>query len=87
MIESVKEVLIRWNSEHAERVKLQHAYLVVSLAGIVIAGLIGLLNRDLSQLIVTASLISLAVWLANVLTWALLYSLVIVKFSKKTTRK
>ena len=81
MIQSVREMLIQWNAEHSERVKLQHAYLVAAIVGIIIAGLVGLLNREVSQIIVGVSLISLG--LANVLVWALLYSLVIVKLPAK----
>ncbi len=87
MIQSFKEMLSNWNAEHGERAKLQHAYIVAAIVGIVLAGLVGLLNRDLSQVIVTVSLASLAIWLANVLVWALLYSLVIVKLPKKPTKK
>lgn len=87
MIQSFKEMLINWSAQHGERAKLQHAYIVAAVAGIILAGLVGLLNRDLSQLIVTISLASLAIWLANVLVWALLYSLVIVKLPKKQAKK
>ena len=82
MIQSFKEMFIQWNTEHGERTKLQHAYLFVAVVGIVLAGLVGLLNRDLSQIIVGVSLASLAIGLANLLVWALLYSLVIVKLPK-----
>lgn len=87
MIQSFKEMLITWNTEHGERAKLQHAYIIAAVVGIVLAGLIGLLNRELSELIVTISLASVAIWLANVLIWALLYSLVVVKLPKKAARK
>lgn len=87
MIQSYKEMLVNWSAEHGERAKLQHAYVVVALVGIVLAGLVGLLNHELSHVIVTVSLASLAVWLANVLVWALLYSLVLVKLPKKAAKK
>lgn len=88
MMQSFKEMLIQWNTEHGERTKLQHTYLFVAIVGIVLAGLVGLLNRDLSQIIVGVSLASLSVGLANLLVWALLYSLVIVKLPKaRTPRK
>jgi drug/metabolite transporter (DMT)-like permease len=88
MIQSFKEMLITWNADHSERVKLQHTYVVAAVVGIIVAGLVGLLNHGVSQIIVAASLISLGIGLANVLVWALLYSLVIVKLPKaRTTRK
>lgn len=83
MIQSFKEMLAQWNTDHSERVKLQHAYVAAAIIGILVAGLVGLLNRDISQIIVGVSLISLGVALANVLVWALLYSLVIIKLPGK----
>ena len=88
MIQSFKEMLIQWNAAHGERAKLQHTYVALAIVGIVLAGLVGLLNRDLSQLIVGASLVSLGIAFANVLIWALLYSLVVMKLPKaRTPRK
>lgn len=79
MLQSFKEMLVNWNTAHGERTKLQHTYVAVAIVGIIIAGLVGLLNREVSQLIVGISLISLGVALANEFMWALLYSLVITK--------
>jgi len=89
MIQSFKEMFTQWNTDHNERVKLQHTYVAAAIIGILVAGLVGLLNRDVSQIIVGVSLISLGIALANVLVWALLYSLVIVKVPGKprTSRK
>lgn len=89
MIQSCKEMLAQWNTDHSERVKLQHAYLAAAVIGILIAGLVGLLNREVSQIIVGVSLMSLGIGLCNVLVWALLYSLVIVKLpgKQRTPRK
>jgi hypothetical protein len=89
MIQSFKEMLTNWNVTHGERTKLQHTYVAVALAGIVIAGLVGLLNHDVSQLIVVISLASLGVAIVNEFMWALLYSMVIVKLqaAKRAPRK
>jgi drug/metabolite transporter (DMT)-like permease len=88
MIQSFKEMLTTWNAEHGERVKLQHTYIAAAVVGIILAGLVGLLNREVSQIIVGVSLVSLGIGLANLLVWALLYSLVIIKLpSRKNTRK
>jgi hypothetical protein len=88
MIQSFKEVLTNWNTAHGERSKLQHTYVAVAIVGIIVAGLIGLLNRELSQLIVGISLISLGVAIVNEFMWALLYSLVITKLpGRRSTRK
>src|SRR3954463_2326325 len=51
MIQSLKDMLGEWNSRYNERAKLQHAYIVACVAGIVVAGLVGLLNYDASRAI------------------------------------
>jgi len=84
MIQSFKDILTDWNASHSERAKLQHTYLIAAIFGIILAGLVGLLNRELSQIIVGVSLVSLGIGLANVLVWALLYSLVIAKVPIKS---
>lgn len=79
MFQSLKDILTDWNSRHDERAKLQHAYLAFSLLGIVIAGLVGLLNRDVSDVLLCICFAGLGVFLVNAIAWALLYSLVVNK--------
>lgn len=79
MSQSFKELLATWNLEHGERAKLQHAYLVIAVFGIVIAGLAGLIDDYAGQLLVNVSLIALGVFVANIVVWAILYSLVVTK--------
>jgi fucose permease len=83
-MQSIKEMLTNWNTSRGERAKLQHAYIFVVVIGLVVAGLVGLLNDNLSALIVQVCLFALGVFLANVVMWALLYSLVIVRLPKRT---
>lgn len=83
MIQSIKELLATWNIEHGDRVKLQHAYLVIAVATIVIAGLVSLIDDRTGQLLVNVALCALGVFVANVIVWALLYSLVITKLPSR----
>ncbi|HKX72472.1 MAG TPA: hypothetical protein VJM32_00480 [Candidatus Saccharimonadales bacterium] len=83
MIQSLKELLTTWNSEHGERAKLQHAYLVIVALGIVAAGLVGLIDDYAGQLLVNVSLIALGVFVANIVVWALLYSVVVTKLPSR----
>ena len=90
MIQSLKELLATWNIEHGERAKLQHAYLFIALATVVIAGLVGLIDDYAGQLLVTVALLALGVFIANVIVWALLNSLVVLKLPSRkppTSRK
>jgi hypothetical protein len=77
-----------WNATYSERAKLQHAYLVVSLAGIVLAGLVGLLNYDASRAILRICFAGLGIFLVNAVGWALLFGLVLNKFpARRSSRK
>lgn len=77
MIQAIKDMLSEWNASHSERVKLQYAYLAVSLAGIVLAGLVGLLDYDASRAILRVCFAGLGIFLVNAIVWALLFSLVL----------
>jgi hypothetical protein len=83
VIQSFKDLLADWGATRPERLKLQHTYLAVSLFGFVLAGLVGLLNYDASRLILKISFAGLAIFVINAIVWALLYSLVIVRFPGK----
>jgi hypothetical protein len=79
MITALKTMLAEWNTRYSERAKLQHAYVVLSAVGIVIAGLVGLLNYDTSRLILRICFIGIGIFLVNAIAWALLFSLVVNK--------
>jgi hypothetical protein len=88
VVQTVREMLSDWNAAYSERAKLQHAYLVVSVAGIVVAGLVGLLNYDASRAILRICFAGLGIFLVNAIAWALLFGLVLNKFpSKRSNRK
>jgi cell division protein FtsW (lipid II flippase) len=81
MFESIKETLATWNTKTSERAKLQHAYIIVAALLLVVAGVVGLLNRDLGQNILAAAVISAAMFLANAVAWSLLQSALLVRLS------
>jgi hypothetical protein len=80
MIQTVKDLLSQWNATHGERAKLQHAYLVVSVIGIVVAGLVGLLNYDASRALLRICFAGFGIFVANGIVWALLSGLVLNRF-------
>jgi len=84
MFESFKESLATWQTKYSERAKLQHTYIVLALALLVGAGLIGLLNREMGQNILVVSILSAGVFLANAVVWSLLQSAIL---SRIATRK
>jgi hypothetical protein len=83
MIQTIKDLLIDWNTTYGERAKLQHAYLVAIVFGIVLAGLVGLLNYDASRAILRVCFAGLGIVVVNAIGWALLFSFVINKLPKK----
>jgi hypothetical protein len=83
MIQAVRDLLVEWNAGRSERVKLQHAYVVISLLGIVVAGLVGLLNYDASRTILRVCFAGLGIFAINAVAWALLSSLVLSRLSAK----
>jgi hypothetical protein len=83
MFQTLKDMLSDWNAGRGERAKLQHAYLAVSLAGIVVAGLVGLLDYDASRAILRVSFVGLGIFAINAIVWALLFSLVINKLPSR----
>ena len=86
MYQTLKDMLVEWNATHTERTKLQHAYLAVSLAGIVLAGLVGLLDYEASRAILRICFAGLGIFAINAIAWALLFSLVVNKLPKRTRR-
>ena len=83
MVQTVKDMLVQWNTRYNERAKLQHAYLAAAIFGIVIAGLVGLLNYDASRAILRVCFAGLGIVVVNAIAWALLFGFVINKLPKK----
>lgn len=79
MFTSLKQSLTAWAETTSDRVKLQHTYVVVTIALVVAAGVLGLLNRSIGQQILAVAIASAAIFLVNGVVWALLQSLVLFK--------
>ena len=90
MFESLKSSLTTWDAKTGERVKLQHAYIIVAVVLLVVAGVIGLMNRELGQNILIVAIISAAMFLANAVAWSLLQSAFLMRIAaskRSSTRK
>jgi len=85
MFESVKEALTSWNTKYSERAKLQHAYIIIAALLLVVAGVVGLMNRELGQNILVISIISAAMFLANAIAWSLLQSALLFRLPRRNT--
>lgn len=87
MLETIKQMLKDWNSKYSERQKMQHAYLGVGVMGILMAGLFSLANAEFGQRVLDVALAALAIFVINVLFWALMVGLVITKLPAARNRK
>lgn len=88
MIEALKDMLTQWNAAHSERAKLQHTYVALVILGVVVAGLVALLNYDASRAILRACFAAIGILVANAIVWALLSSMVLSRFpARRTGRK
>lgn len=77
MQRTLNNVLTDWNNATKERVQLQHIYLGLFVVAILLAGLIGLIDQEISGILVTFALLCLAAFVVNMLTWALASGLVL----------
>lgn len=84
MKDMISSILLDWSSRRNERLKLQQAYLVATVALIVFAGLITLLNPSLGRQLIMVAGFVLAVFLTNGVAWALLEAFLIRKLDAKT---
>jgi undecaprenyl pyrophosphate phosphatase UppP len=88
VVQAIKDMLTEWNATYNERAKLQHAYIVLIIVGVVLAGLVGLLNYDASRAILRACFAGVGIVVANAILWALLSSMVLSRFpARRSNRK
>jgi hypothetical protein len=87
MYESIKTALNEWNGETSERQKLQHLYLVIIIVGVLIAGIVSLVDAQLGHTIVSVSLCAILVYFANAVVWNLLQAGLLSKLSSRSKRK
>ena len=85
MQQTLKNALTDWNSATKERVQLQQIYLGLFVVVILLAGLIGLIDQEISGLLVTFALLCLAAFVVNMLTWALASGLVLQRLQSRST--
>lgn len=85
MGKTIRDILTAWHKDTTDRQKLQWTYLLVTLALLVVAGLVSLINYEISQRILIIVLATAAVFLVNTVIWALLQSLVLLPLDKPST--
>ncbi len=83
MITSLYVLLQDWRESTNDRQKLQQAYVVGGVALLIIAGLIGLVDYSLGQLLLQIALIAIAIFFINAIVWALLTAFVLLPLSSQ----
>ena len=86
MWNSITTALQEWSVSTDSRTKLQHAYIVITMSLVLAAGVIGLINYNLGQMILFGAFIAVAAFLANAVVWALLQSFVLLRIPAKKSK-
>ena len=86
MFEVLVASLNKWNATKTERQKLQHSYIVLAFAIVLLAGIISLFNANLGHQVVLIALGSLAAFAANAVVWNLLKSALLEKLSSRSKK-
>ena len=68
----IKQLLIDWNSEKNQRIKLQQAYLVLVVLMAIASGLVTLVNLSLGRAIIMSAAIFALVYIVNSISWLVL---------------
>jgi multisubunit Na+/H+ antiporter MnhC subunit len=79
MFDSIKAAMVTWRTSSDDRTKMQHTYIAIAVALLLAAGLVGLINRELGERILTLALMSAAVFLINAVVWSLLQSAILAR--------
>lgn len=76
MYQDIIKSMRRWNSATNEREKLQHTYLTIAIATIVVSGLVSLVNVTLGRRLTVVALVAIGAFLLNFIVWHLVNSAV-----------
>ena len=72
MMPIIKQLLIDWNSEKNQRIKLQQAYLVIVVLMAIASGLVTLVSLSLGRAIIMSAAILALVYIVNSISWLVL---------------
>ncbi len=87
MFEAAKKSLRKWNDKYDDRVKLQHALLVLASVGVLLSGLVALIDASLGHTLVIVSLMGYVLLIVNWIVWSLINSSVVLPITKRPARK
>lgn len=83
MILIIKQLLLNWNSERNQRIKLQQVYFSLAIFLTIVAGLVTLLNAYVGQMLVITAAFVGTVYIANAIFWIVTDMIVAKKISER----
>lgn len=86
MYEVLKASLNKWNSTKNERQKLQHVYLALTFAIVLLAGIVSLFNAKVGHQIVLVALGAVLAFFINAIVWNLLKSSLLEKLPSRSKK-
>ena len=87
MLELLKQIFTVWNSEKNQRLKLQQAYLILAIIGLVAAGLSTLFSVSSVYLAASFSGILAVTFLVNGIAWGLIDTFITPRLPKASQTK
>ncbi len=77
------DALKQWNKTNDRHAKLQHVYLTLAVAVLILAGLTNLVNYRLGQSFLLLSATAALVFIGNAVVWALTDAFIISRLQKR----
>ncbi len=86
MLTGLNNALLEWFRNTTDRQKLQHAYIIIVILSVLVAGVVGLVDNSLGQDILVVTVAAGAIFLVNSLLWALFESTLLSRLSGRHKR-
>lgn len=87
MYSVLRGALRQWNKSNDRHAKLQYIYSVTAVGLLVLAGLIGLINYNLGQIIVKIAAALLGIAVINAVAWALADAFIISRIATRASKR
>ena len=87
MIGSLYNAVLEWHRNTNDRQKLQHCYLLIVVASVLVAGLVSLIDARIGQDMLIIPLVGGAIFLVNAIVWSLLDSIFIARLTGRRKRQ
>lgn len=87
MYSVLNDALKQWNKGSDRHTKLQHIYIVLAVAVLILAGLTSLINYSLGQDLLRVSGVLVGIFVINAVAWALADSFIVSNLSRRSNKR